>query len=53
MSHHMMLHMCSHMALHMKRSVGRNDDEGAFRDTKILERNVVAMWGAFTGFLLS
>lgn len=53
MSRHMMPHMFSHMALHMKRSVGRNDDEGSFRDTKILERNVVMMWGSFMGFLLS
>ena len=53
MSHHMMPHMFSHMALHMKRSVGRNDDDGSFRDTKILERNVVMMWGCFRCFVLS
>lgn len=52
MSRHMMPHMFSHMALHMKRSVDRNDD-GSFRDTKILGRNVVMMWGSFMGFLLS
>ena len=47
MSRHMMPHMFSHMALHMKRSVGRNDDDGSFRDTKIFGRSVVEMWGVF------